>query len=178
MGKGQRLPELHVGWIKSPPGWVAGGPQEDSATPGQLPVSGRTKLMDALLGTRMSLNPGVSTLQASQFNADGNDNSYLFLCNVQVLCVRCAPRKLIGQTGPCRPGGGVTGSSSLALVGVEGCVRAHRPLAGTVTGASPLSVLVSTSLGRLCCDLKGLRFQIGSLESYLGSWKPQNASWT
>lgn len=37
-GQGQGLPWFHVGWIKSPPGAVAGGPQEDSATLGQLPA--------------------------------------------------------------------------------------------------------------------------------------------
>lgn len=56
----------------------------------------------------------------------------------------------------------------------EGCVRARRDLVRIVTGASPLSVLVSTSLGRLCGDLKGLRLpELSSPNRQLGipHWK-------
>lgn len=39
MGKGQCLTGLHVGWIKSPLGLVAGGPGRAQALLGQLPMS-------------------------------------------------------------------------------------------------------------------------------------------
>lgn len=38
MGKGQHLPGLHVGWIKSPPGLVAGGLRVGSATAGPASI--------------------------------------------------------------------------------------------------------------------------------------------
>lgn len=40
MGKGQRRPGLHVGWIKSPPGLVEGGLWAGSATAGPASVEG------------------------------------------------------------------------------------------------------------------------------------------
>ena len=48
MGKGQRPPGLHVGWIKSSPGFVAGGPWAASAAAGPASVDATPPVITGL----------------------------------------------------------------------------------------------------------------------------------